>query len=593
MQSYLLCLAGCILLLGCSAHSEVQYSADELVDQLFSRALEASRLNDGDLDATAIGKPSQLAIPTSRSSSISTLRILPVGNSRSVPLFAQQRQFGPMSGQVSQRTPFNPLINQGWKQPTTASMPMAAARPFITRALADDEKAKIISIEALEVLDSRGNPTVEARLTTGYGTVDAIVPSGASTGIYEALEMRDGGDRYVGKGVVKAVENIKSVIAPALVGKDVRDLRTLDELMVQTLDGSVNEWGYSKSKLGANAILAVSMCVTRAGAQAFGLELYEYISELKETKVDATAIDVARAKGRTYKMPVPMMNVINGGEHAGNKLAMQEFMLAPTGATSFKDALQTGTEIYHALKSVVKKRYGKDAAAVGDEGGFAPNIQNNDEGLECLMDAIKNAGKTGQVKLAMDVAASEFFNKDDGTYNLGFKIDNPPADMIKSKADMIAFYKEIIAKYPIVSIEDPFDQDDWPAWSELVKDVGTETQIVGDDLLVTNCKRVDMCKEKKAANAMLLKINQIGTITESIEASLSSTADGWGVMVSHRSGETEDTFIADMSVGLQSGQIKTGAPCRSERVCKYNRLLRIEDMLGSKATFAGAAFRDS
>jgi len=442
-------------------------------------------------------------------------------------------------------------------------------------------------------LDSRGNPTVEAALTTGYGTFTSIVPSGASTGIYEALELRDGGSRYKGKGVTKAIANIHDVIAPAMKGKDVRFQKDLDELMVQKLDGTENEWGYPKAKLGANAILAVSMCLARAGAAAFDLELYEYIGELKAGAGDPAQIDEDRARTRQYKMPVPMMNVINGGEHAGNKLAMQEFMLAPTGATTFKSALQMGTEVYHTLKDVVKKRYGKDAAAVGDEGGFAPNIQDNDEGLKCLMDAIKDSGHSGEINLAMDVAASEFYTKEDGTYNLGFKIENPPADMIKSRADMIAFYKDIAARYPLVSIEDPFDQDDWEAWTELTRAVGADVQIVGDDLLVTNCKRVGVCIEKKAANAMLLKVNQVGTVTESVAASLDSTGAGWGVMVSHRSGETEDTFIADLVVGLGTGQIKSGAPCRSERVAKYNRLLRIEEQLGTKSTFAGAAFRQS
>jgi len=285
--------------------------------------------------------------------------------------------------------------------------------------------------------------------------------------------------------------------------------------------------------------------------------------------------------------------VINGGEHAGNKLPMQEFMIAPTGARSFKEALQIGAEVYHSLKAVVKTKYGKDAAAVGDEGGFAPNIQDNDEGLAALMEAIKDAGHSGKVKLAMDVAASEFYISKDQTYNLGFKVDNPPPDLIKSKDDMMTFYKDIVSKYPIVSIEDPFDQDHWDAYTEMVEIMGKEVQVVGDDLLVTNPKRIAYCKEKKAANALLLKVNQIGSITEAITASMDSVAEGWGVMVSHRSGETEDTFIADLAVGLGSGQIKTGAPCRSERVAKYNQLLRIEESLGRRAYYAGDKFRKS
>jgi len=462
-----------------------------------------------------------------------------------------------------------------------------------SHGLPADDKAKVISLVGREVVDSRGNPTVEAVLTTGYGTFSAIVPSGASTGIYEALELRDGGGRYKGKGCQKAVRNINRIIAPKLKGKDVRLQKALDEFMVHDLDGTKNEWGYPKAKLGANAVLAVSMCIARAGAAAFGLELYEYISELKDTQFDASSIDVQRAKTKRYKMPVPMMNVINGGQHAGNKLPMQEFMIAPTGAGSFKEALQVGAEVYHSLKNVVKAKYGKDAASVGDEGGFAPNIQDDDEGLMALMEAIKDAGHTSKVKLAMDVAASEFYDSDGQTYNLGFKVENPPASLIKSKQDMMEFYKGIVEKYPIVSIEDPFDQDHWDAYTELVAEMGDKVQIVGDDLLVTNPQRIAYCKEKKAANALLLKVNQIGTITEAMTASLNSVAEGWGVMVSHRSGETEDTFIADLAVGLGSGQIKTGAPCRSERVSKYNQLLRIEEALGRRAYYAGEDFRNS
>jgi len=434
---------------------------------------------------------------------------------------------------------------------------------------------------------------VEAELTTGYGTVRAIVPSGASTGIYEALEMRDGGKRYKGKGVEQAVSNINNVIAPKLKGKDVRLQKELDEFMVKELDGSENEWGYPKAKLGANAILAVSMCIARGGAKAFGLELYEYVRELKDSKFDPGAVDVKLARKKRYKMPVPMMNVINGGEHAGNKLPMQEFMIAPIGAKSFKEALRIGAEVYHSLKSVVKEKYGKDAAAVGDEGGFAPNIQDNDEGLMALMDAIQDAGHDGKVKLAMDIAASEFYVKEDQTYNLGFKLPEPDPSLIKSKSEMMEWYKGIVSKYPIVSIEDPFDQDHWDAYTEMVAEMGEDVQIVGDDLLVTNPKRIAKCKEEKAANALLLKVNQIGSITESIQASLDSVAEGWGVMVSHRSGETEDTFIADLCVGLGTGQIKTGAPCRSERVAKYNQLLRIEEQLGRRAYYAGDSFRQS
>jgi len=459
--------------------------------------------------------------------------------------------------------------------------------------LPTDDRAKIISIVGREVMDSRGNPTVEATLTTGYGEFTAAVPSGASTGIYEALELRDGGSRYKGRGVLKAVSNINRIIAPKLKGRDVRFQKEIDDFMVLKLDGTQNEWGYPKAKLGANAVLAVSMALARAGASAFGLELYEYLGELKDANFVVSAIDTHRARTKKYKMPVPMMNVINGGQHAGNKLPMQEFMIAPTGARSFKEALQMGAEVYHSLKDVVKAHYGKDAAAVGDEGGFAPNIQDNDEGLSALTDAIADAGHAGKVKIAMDIAASEFYVADDKTYNLGFKVDPPDASLIKTKDDMMAFYKDIVDRYPIISIEDPFDQDDWDAYSDMVAQMGDKVQIVGDDLLVTNPKRIAYAKDKRAANALLLKVNQIGSITEAITASIDSVEEGWGVMVSHRSGETEDNFIADLAVGLSTGQIKTGAPCRSERVAKYNQLLRIEEQLGRRAIYAGEKFRES
>merc|ERR1719478_2066532 len=372
---------------------------------------------------------------------------------------------------------------------------------------------------------------------------------------------------------------------------DVRYQKDIDEYMIHELDGTESEWGFPKSKLGANAVLAVSMAVARAGADAFGMKLYEYIRELKDGNLDPAKVNPQAARSKKYKMPVPMMNVINGGQHAGNALPMQEFMIAPTGASSFSEALQIGAETYHSLKAVVKSRYGKDAAAVGDEGGFAPNIQENDEGLSCLMDAIKDAGHDGKVKLAMDIAAAEFYVAEDKTYNLGFKIDNPDPSLIKSQDEMMEFYDDITSRYPIVSIEDPFDQDDWDAYSVMVARFGDKVQIVGDDLLVTNPKRIEYCIEQKAANALLLKVNQIGSISEAITASLDSVAQGWGVMVSHRSGETEDTFIADLCVGLGTGQIKTGAPCRSERNAKYNQLMRIEEELGKRCSYPGPKFR--
>ena len=424
----------------------------------------------------------------------------------------------------------------------------------------------ITHIHAREVLDSRGNPTVEAEVSTDKGIFRAIVPSGASTGVHEALELRDGGDRYMGKGVLKAVANIKETIAPLLTGMDPTQQQAIDKKMIDA-DGTEN-----KSKFGANAILAVSMAVCKAGAAEREIPLFQHIAELAGTT--------------EVSLPVPSFNVINGGRHAGNKLAMQEFMLLPIGAETFSEAMRMGTETYHQLKAVIKKKYGQDAVNVGDEGGFAPNIQDNKEGLELLKEAIGAAGYTGKIKIGMDVAASEFFKE--GKYDLNFKGDNPD---FKSGEEMIALYKEFVEQYGIVSIEDPFDQDDWSPYTQLTEAVQGTTQIVGDDLLVTNPSRIKEAIEKKACNSLLLKVNQIGSISESIEACKLAHEAGWSVMVSHRSGETEDTFIADLVVGLGTGQIKTGAPCRSERLAKYNQLLRIEEQLGAQAVYAGSSFK--
>jgi len=397
------------------------------------------------------------------------------------------------------------------------------------------------------------------------------VPSGASTGIYEAVELRDNDKgRYLGKGVLKAVSNVNDVIAPKLIGKDVTHQEEIDRLLL-SLDGTDN-----KAKLGANAILGVSLAVARAGAAQKGLPLYKYIAEL--------------AGNKTLRLPVPAFNVINGGSHAGNKLAMQEFMILPIGASSFREAMRMGAEVYHHLKAIIKEKYGQDATNVGDEGGFAPNIQNNKEGLELLKAAIAKAGYNDKVKIGMDVAASEFYGED-GKYDLDFKNKKNDGSFKKSADQLSDLYREFVNEFPVVSIEDPFDQDDWEAYHKLTASIGTSIQIVGDDLLVTNPKRIATAVEKKACNALLLKVNQIGSITESIQACKSAQAAGWGVMVSHRSGETEDTFIADLVVGLGTGQIKTGAPCRSERLAKYNQLLRIEEELGANAKYAGAQFR--
>ncbi|GMN57977.1 hypothetical protein TIFTF001_027074 [Ficus carica] len=465
-----------------------------------------------------------------------------------------------------------------------------AAAPSAATTKAAKEYA-VKSVKARQIIDSRGNPTVEVDLIT-----DALhrsaVPSGASTGIYEALELRDGDKSvYGGKGVLFAVKNINEVLGPKLIGVDVRNQADVDAIMLE-IDGTPN-----KSKLGANAILGVSLSVCRAGAGAKGTPLYKHIQELSGTK--------------ELVMPVPAFNVINGGSHAGNNLAMQEFMILPVGATSFAEALCMGSEVYHTLKGIIKAKYGQDACNVGDEGGFAPNVQDNREGLVLLIDAIEKAGYTGKIKIGMDVAASEFFTKD-GRYDLNFKKQPNDGAHVRSAQSLGDLYKEFVKDFPIVSIEDPFDQDDWSSWASLQSSV--DIQLVGDDLLVTNPRRIAEAIDKKACNALLLKaipfalqlssvnsglahfihsqlqVNQIGSVTESIQAALDSKAAGWGVMVSHRSGETEDNFIADLSVGLASGQIKTGAPCRSERLAKYNQLLRIEEELGN-VRYAGEAFR--
>jgi enolase len=436
----------------------------------------------------------------------------------------------------------------------------------------------IVSIKARQIFDSRGNPTVEVDVVLSDGTLArAAVPSGASTGVYEALELRDGGSDYLGKGVSKAVNNVNSIIAPALIGKDPTAQVEIDNYMVQELDGTKNEWGWCKQKLGANAILAVSLAICKAGASVKKIPLYQHIANL--------------AGNKTLVLPVPAFNVINGGSHAGNKLAMQEFMILPVGASSFKEAMKMGVEVYHNLKSVIKKKYGQDATNVGDEGGFAPNIQENKEGLELLKTAIEKAGYTGKVVIGMDVAASEFYNDKDKTYDLNFKEESNDGSQKISGDQLKDVYKSFASEYPIVSIEDPFDQDDWTHYAKMTEEIGAEVQIVGDDLLVTNPTRVAKAIAEKSCNALLLKVNQIGSVTESIEAVKMSKQAGWGVMASHRSGETEDTFIADLSVGLATGQIKTGAPCRSERLAKYNQLLRIEEELGDAAVYAGAKFR--
>merc|ERR1712070_600451 len=363
-----------------------------------------------------------------------------------------------------------------------------------------------------------------------------------------------GKKRLLGKGCLKAVENVNTKIAPKLIGMIVTQQEVIDKLMVECIDGSQNEWGWCKANLGANAILAVSMAVCRAGAASMQMPLYEYIANISGRPTDK------------FVMPVPSFNVINGGSHAGNRLACQEFMILPTGCSTFKEALICGAEVYHTLKGVIKKKYGQDACNVGDEGGFAPSVQDNDEALDVLMEAIKKSGHESKVKIGTDVAASEFWMPETGKYDLDFKNPNSAPEMKKTGSEMAQYYMDWFKKYPMVSIEDPFDQDDWDAYKMCMDVLGSSQQIVGDDLLVTNPTRIRKALDVGACNALLLKVNQIGSVTESIEAATMSQQAGWGVMVSHRSGETEDTFIADLVVGLRTGQIKTGAPCRSERL---------------------------
>ena len=424
--------------------------------------------------------------------------------------------------------------------------------------------AKIVDIKGREVLDSRGNPTVEADVLLDNGIIgSACAPSGASTGSREALELRDGDkSRYMGKGVLKAVANINGPIRDALLGKDPVDQQALDRTMI-ALDGTEN-----KASLGANAILAVSLAAAKAAAQDQDLPLYAHIANLNGTP-------------GVYSMPVPMMNIINGGEHADNNVDIQEFMVQPVGAKTFSDGLRMGTEIFHHLKAVLKAR-GLNTA-VGDEGGFAPNLASNEDALGAIAEAVANAGyKLGtDVTLALDCAASEFY--ENGTYDLageGHKFD----------AEGFATYLAgLTERYPIISIEDGLDESDWAGWKILTDKIGEKIQLVGDDLFVTNTKILKEGIDKKIANSILIKFNQIGTLTETLEAIQMAKAAGYTAVISHRSGETEDSTIADLAVGTAAGQIKTGSLCRSDRVSKYNQLLRIEEQLGTKAVYNGRA----
>ncbi|ASS87043.1 phosphopyruvate hydratase [Geobacillus stearothermophilus] len=418
----------------------------------------------------------------------------------------------------------------------------------------------IIDVYAREVLDSRGNPTVEVEVYTeegGFGR--ALVPSGASTGEYEAVELRDGDkNRYLGKGVLKAVENVNEVIAPEIIGLEVTDQVAIDRALIE-LDGTEN-----KSKLGANAILGVSLAVARAAADELGLPLYQYLGGFN-----------------AKTLPVPMMNILNGGAHADNNVDIQEFMIMPVGAESFREALRMGAEIFHSLKAVLKsKGYN---TAVGDEGGFAPNLKSNEEALQTIIEAIEKAGyKPGeQVMLAMDVASSELYNKEDGKYHLEGE------GVVKTSEEMVAWYEELVSKYPIISIEDGLDENDWEGHKLLTERLGKKVQLVGDDLFVTNTKKLAEGIEKGVGNSILIKVNQIGTLTETFDAIEMAKRAGYTAVVSHRSGETEDSTIADIAVATNAGQIKTGAPSRTDRVAKYNQLLRIEDELGHTAIYQG------
>ncbi|AVX87852.1 phosphopyruvate hydratase [Pseudomonas koreensis] len=424
--------------------------------------------------------------------------------------------------------------------------------------------AKIVDIKGREVLDSRGNPTVEADVLLDNGIIgSACAPSGASTGSREALELRDGDkSRYLGKGVLKAVANINGPIRDLLLGTDPSDQKALDHAMIK-LDGTEN-----KATLGANAILAVSLAAAKAAAQDQDLPLYAHIANLNGTP-------------GVYSMPVPMMNIINGGEHADNNVDIQEFMVQPVGAKTFSEGLRMGTEIFHHLKAVLKAR--GLSTAVGDEGGFAPNLASNEDALKVISEAVANAGyKLGtDVTLALDCAASEFF--EDGKYNLSGE------GQVFTAEGFADYLKGLTERYPIISIEDGLDESDWAGWKILTDKIGEKTQLVGDDLFVTNTKILKEGIDKKIANSILIKFNQIGTLTETLEAIQMAKAAGYTAVISHRSGETEDSTIADLAVGTSAGQIKTGSLCRSDRVSKYNQLLRIEEQLNGKAKYNGRA----
>lgn len=422
---------------------------------------------------------------------------------------------------------------------------------------------QVRSVKAREVLDSRGNPTVEVDMETKDGAFRSIVPSGASAGSHEALEMRDGGSRFMGNGVQNAVRNVNTRILDRIRGKDFGSVEELDKALIE-LDGTEN-----KSGLGANATLPVSMCFTQALARNQGMHLFEFIGSV--TGCDAST------------MPVPQLNILNGGKHAGQENDIQEHMIMPVGAKTYAEAIRMSCETYHALKKILKSKFGSRGTLVGDEGGFVPPIDNVNDRLEIIQKAIENAGYDGKIVFAIDSASSEFFSK--GVYTVGKKHMSP--------SQMADFYEGLAKSFPIVSLEDGMAEDDWDGWQELTSRIGGAVQIVGDDLFVTSTKRIQKGIEMKAANSVLIKVNQIGTVTETLEAIRMAKENGWTAVVSHRSGETEDSFIADLVVGVNAGQSKFGGPARSDRNAKYNQLLRIEEMLGPKARYPGENFRGS
>jgi len=424
---------------------------------------------------------------------------------------------------------------------------------------------EITDVFAREVLDSRGNPTIEVEVVIDDEYVGrAAVPSGASTGAFEAAELRDGGERYMGKGVETAVANVNGVLADALIGLNALDQRLIDEAMIE-LDGTDN-----KSNLGANGILGVSMATARAAAEAVGMPLYQYLGGFN-----------------SHQLPVPMMNIINGGEHADNTIDFQEFMIMPVGAESFKEALRICSEIYHNLKKVLN---GKGmATGVGDEGGFAPDLASVEEGLDIIIEAIEKAGyKPGEeIRIAMDTASSELYNAETGKYHFPGESKIKGEEVIRTSEELVDLFVGLVEKYPIISIEDALDEEDWDGWKKLTEALGEKIQLVGDDLFVTNTTRLSKGIEMGVSNSILVKVNQIGTLTETFDAIAMANRAGFTTVISHRSGETEDTIIADIAVAVNAGQIKTGAPCRSDRVAKYNQLLRIEEELGAVAEYPG------